>query len=83
MLRRQLVTLEHQIRHSMGRAYQLKSELYCLLEGNRPIDAAAFHLECGRLMEEQMEVLKGVDVRCVTQPTPLRSSRVRHRAQVP
>ena len=33
--------------------------------------------------EEQMEVLKGVDVRCVTQPTPLRSSRVRHRAQVP
>jgi len=42
----------------MGRAYQLKSELYCLLEGNRPIDAAAFHLECGRLMEEQMEVLE-------------------------
>jgi hypothetical protein len=58
VLRRQRVTLEHQIRHSMGRAYQLKSELYCLLEGNRPIDAAAFHLECGRLMEEQMEVLE-------------------------
>jgi hypothetical protein len=33
--------------------------------------------------EEQMEVLKGVDVRCVTQPSPLRSARVRHRAQVP
>jgi len=33
--------------------------------------------------EEQMEVLKGVDVRCATQPTPLRSARVRHRAQVP
>ncbi len=32
--------------------------------------------------EELLEALKGVKLRCVTQPTPLRSARVRHRAQV-
>lgn len=58
MLRRQRITLENQIRHSMGHEYRLKNELYCLLEGSRPVNAAAFHAECARLMEEQMVVME-------------------------